>query len=157
MEDVRLDKIGAEVNSVLQNLPREMFYRIPKKVTSMFEKYKTTKVEIDINESFEKQKISKQAKEIIFCISYNYLLTEEEKQEAIKKMKLNEEKINESYDVFLKREKARLKKSNQEDVSNTTKEANFQSEKKNEQVELVKYNESIFTKIIKEIKEFFGK
>ena len=136
--------VGAEVYEVLRNIPKEEYYKVPRKITATFEKFKDVeiKTKIDLTKSFQEQNISKRAKEIIYCISLNYWLSEEEKHKILKKLKENEEKFNEKYSV----EKLFEQKKKKEEVK-------IQSE--NKTTDLVKCEEKWYTKILKKIKKFF--
>ncbi len=113
-----LDIIGAEVYAILSNVSKERYNKIPTKITKTFEKYKEAAKNIIIktNEEFDKQDISKEAKDIIFVIALNYWLTDEEKKNAIKNMNLNEEKLKEKYNIEKMFEKRRSKQINKEEV-----------------------------------------
>lgn len=137
MEDINeLDIAGVEVYQLLQYLPREKYYKIPKKITSLFEKYKdyNIKTKIDKNKRYEEQEISQKARDVIFYISLNYWLTEEEKNRVIEKMKQNEAELEEKYSV----------------------EKIFQTKKENVAI-TVQEKQNVFTKIINCIKRIFGK
>ncbi len=137
-----LDIIGAEVYAILSNVSKERYNKIPTKITKTFEKYKEAAKNIIIktNEEFDKQDISKEAKDIIFVIALNYWLTDEEKKNAIKNMNLNEEKLKEKYNIEKMFKKRKSKQINKEEV-----------------VSIIEKKENIFTKIINFIKKFFKK
>lgn len=90
MEDLK--SIGAEVCAVLKKVSSSRYNKIPKEITDIFEAFeeesKNVVIEIDI--PFECQKISKEAKDIIFLISLNYWLTEEKRQMVKANLKENE-------------------------------------------------------------------
>ena len=96
-----MEDVYAEVYEVLRSVPEEKFYKVPKKLTNFFEKYKGygKGVKIDLNKRFAEQDISQKAKDIIFCISLNYWLSDEEKDEVVRKMKINEKEYREKYSV----------------------------------------------------------
>ena len=141
-----LEIIGGEVYKVLHSIQEEEFYKIPKNITDIFEKYKKNgeQVRIDYNKSFAEQDISKKAKDIIFAISLNYWLTEKERQEVIKKMKQNEEQIKEIYDIenMFKNKKDQDKRL-QEDIK--------------EETALITIKENWLKKIINNLKSFLKK
>ena len=86
--------VGAEVYEVLRNIPKEEYYKVPREITDAFKAYKdeTNQIKIDFNKSFQEQEISQTAKDIIYLISLNYWLTEDDRQKILKKMEMNEEK-----------------------------------------------------------------
>ena len=140
--------VGAQVYQVLQSVPKDKYYEIPKKITSLFEKYKDCDAgtTIDLNKSFSEQNISKMAKDIIFAISYNYWLTDKQRKETREKMEMNEEEIHKKYSV-----ENLFKDRNKE-----TEEAQGTAQD-NENKQLVCYEEKWYTKIFSKIKKLFGK
>ena len=139
-----LDIIGAEVYAVLSNVSIERYNKIPAKITKTFEQYKKSARDVIIkpNIEFDKQAISKEAKDIMFVIALNYWLTDEEKKKVIDTMKLNEEKLKEKYDIEKMFEQRRSRQINV---------------KKEETVAIIEKKESIVTKIINFIKKLFHK
>ena len=95
------EKVGAEVCAVLKSVPSKEYNKVSKNIRNLFEGYSdgSKKIKIDTSKSIEEQNISKEAKDIIFVISLNYWLTEEQKKIALKKLKENEIKMNEKYDI----------------------------------------------------------
>ena len=144
-----LDIAGAEVYELLKYVPREKYYKIPKKVTDLFTKYKdyNIKTKVDKNKRYDEQEISQTAKDIIFGISLNYWITEEEKQKILKEMKLNEEKLKEKYSVdkLFERQTNRITNSENQQIDL----------EKQENVALVVKQENWFSKFINFIKGIF--
>ncbi len=102
MEKVdKYDIAGAEVCNFLHNIPKQKYDLLPKKLIDLFEKYKDYNIgeKIDLEKSYEEQEISQMAKDMIFIITYNYWLTEEQKCSVLKQMKINEEKLHEKYNI----------------------------------------------------------
>lgn len=99
MKDLNI--IGAEVYAVLNKMTEEMYNKVPKNILKMFKKFEKGAKEVELKNGipFDEQKISKEAKDIIFAISLNYWLTEEERKEVLKKLKENEDALNEKYKV----------------------------------------------------------
>ena len=100
MESIVEDKkIGAEVYKVLTSVPQMQYQKIPLKIRKEFEKYKEygKGVEINYTNSFAEQPISKKAKDIVFAISFNYWLTNEEKKYSLNQMKKNEQELLRKY------------------------------------------------------------
>lgn len=130
--------VGAEVYEVLKNVSKEEYDKVPKKIINLFEKYKNhnDEIKIDLSKSFKEQKISQKAKDIIFVISLNYWLTDEERKQVIKKLNENEKKFNEKYNIEKIFEERKAEKTNEE----TTNKA------------LVKYEEKWYTKIFNKIR-----
>ncbi|MBR2787056.1 MAG: hypothetical protein IKD76_06160 [Clostridia bacterium] len=96
-----LERVGAEVCAVLKSVPSEEYNKVSKNIRNLFERYisESKKIKIDTSKSFDEQSISKEAKDIIFVISFNYWLTEEQKKVALKKLKQNEIELNQKYDI----------------------------------------------------------
>jgi len=143
---VTLQRIGAEVYEVLQNVSEESYKKVPKNIIAIFEKYKDNdfNVKIDCSKKFEEQEISKQAKDIIFAISLNYWLTDEERESVINKLNETERKLLEKYSIQNIFEEEQNRK-------------NKKIENVMEEKAIVKYEEKWYTKILKKIKNFFGK
>ena len=95
----KYDIAVAEVCNFLHNIPKQKYDLLPKKLIDLFEKYKDYNIggKIDLEKSYEEQEISQMAKDMIFIITYNYWLTEEQKCSVLKQMEINEEKLYEKY------------------------------------------------------------
>ena len=148
-ENVDFEKVGAEVYAVLKSIPNREYNKVSKKVRELFEKYEkaSNQVKIDISKSFNEQNISKKAKEIIFVISLNYWLTEEQRKIAIEKMNKNEKELNEKYNI----EKI-FKEKNKTAINTEKQESEISSNKY-----LTKVTNSWFNKVLRFIKRFFRK
>lgn len=138
----KLDIIGAEVYAIISNVSIERYNKIPTKIIKTFEQYKESakKVKIKPNVEFDKQEISKDAKDIMFVIALKYWLTDTEKKKVMDRLNFNEEKLKEKYNVEKMFEQKRNKQIGKEKV-----------------VSIVEKKENIFTKIIKFIRKIFYK
>ena len=146
MNNIKNEKIvESEVCAILNSIPKEMCNKLPPSLKNFFLKYneESQKITIDFNLPFSEQNISKQAKDIIFIISYKYWLSEKERQETLKTLQLNEEKLKEKYSIE--------KIFSQND---TLKQSNLieQEENKNLPVDIKK--ENFFVRSLKLIKAF---
>lgn len=141
-----LANIGAEVYAVLNKVPKVKYNMIPQKITELFEKYKeqSKSIKIDTSKKFEEQEISKQAKDIIFAISLNYWLTEDERKLVLEKINENEQTVTEKYNVD------NLFQKQNEVIEDEIKE-------QSNMVSMTEYKEPLIKRIINKIKDFFRK
>ena len=131
-----------EVYTILQELNEEEYNKIPLEIieTLKANMNKEYNYELDEEKELKEQPMLPQTKAILLNIFRDYLSTSEQKEKIIKMQ--NEE-----------RQKNELKKKKKYDVNvfeNKTKEKLKQTN--NQENELVKYKENIFTKIINKIK-----
>ena len=131
-----------EVYTILQELNEEEYNKIPLEIieTLKANMNKEYNYELDEEKELKEQPMLPQTKAILLNIFRDYLSTPEQKEKIIKMQ--NEE-----------RQKNELKKKKKYDVNvfeNKTKEKLKQTN--NQENELVKYKENIFTKIINKIK-----
>lgn len=131
-----------EVYTILQELNEEEYNKIPLEIieTLKANMNKEYDYELDEEKELKEQPMLPQTKAILLNIFRDYLSTPEQKEKIIKMQ--NEE-----------RQKNELKKKKKYDVNvfeNKTKEKLKQTN--NQENELVKYKENIFTKIINKIK-----
>lgn len=142
MKDLNI--IGAEVYAVISNVSEEKQNKIPSKVFNTFKKYEKYANDFVIvpNIDFEQQRISKESKDIIFAIALNYWLTEQERENVLKKMQENEIAKNKEYNPDKLFEKFSEKRKN--NTSNT-------------EVVKVEKKERWYVKIFNKIKSLFKK
>jgi len=141
-----LANIGAEVYAVLNTVPKVKYNMIPQKITELFEKYKeqSKKIQIDTSKKFEEQEISRKAKDIVFAISLNYWLTEDERKLVLEKINENEQTVTEKYNVD------NLFQKQNEVIEDEIKE-------QSNMVSMTEYKEPLIKRIINKIKDFFRK
>ena len=148
-EEEKLRLVGAEVYEVLKSVSKEKYDKVPKSIIGLFKKFENEKIvkKIDPNKSFKEQEISQEAKDIIFFITLDYWLDEEQKKRVLKNMEMNEQKFNEKYSYEnLFKPKQEVKK---EELGN--------NELEEEQSILVKKKENFFNKFVKILKRIFKK
>ena len=134
-----------EVYVILDSLVEEDYKKIPPELIEIIYRNMNQdyKYELDEEQELSTQKMLPETKAILFNIFRDYLSTEEQKQKIIRMQKeerqKKELKKKEQYntDVF----------ANKEQINNP--------EIQKEQVNLIKYKESIFKKIINKIKNIF--
>lgn len=136
-----------EVYTILQELNEEEYSKIPPEVLETIEANINKEYEFMLDDELElkEQQILPETKAILFNLFRDYLATTEQKEKIIKMQ--NEE-----------RQKRELKKQHNYNVDvfqNKTKISTKPIE--NQDNELIEYRESIFTKIVNKIKNWFGK
>lgn len=136
-----------EVYTILQELNEEEYNKISPEVIETIEANRNEEYEYELDDKLElkEQPMLPETKAILFNLFRDYLATPEQKAK-IKKMQ------NEA------RQKNELKK---QQIYNTDVFANRQKEdtvqQNNEKMQIVKYKENIFKKILNKIKRFFSR
>ena len=94
MENVQnISDISKETLTFLAFFDNKMIENIPVHIiTKLCEEAADSKLDfyIDVNKSFEEQKISEKSKDLISLIYYEYIAEEDEKKEILKQWNLNE-------------------------------------------------------------------
>ena len=133
-----------EVYTILQDLNEEEFNKIPAEIIETIEVNRNEEYEYELDDELElkKQPMLPETKAILFNLFRDYLATPEQKAKIIRMQ--NEE-----------RQKNELKKSKMysTDVFENKEEKKIETPEK-EIVQLVKYKENIFKKILNKIKSF---
>ena len=136
-----------EVYTILQHLNEEEYNKIPPEIVDAIRLNRNVEYEYTLNNKLdlEKQEMLPETKAILFNLFRDYLATPEQKNKIIQ-MQNEERQKNElrkqqlySSNVFENRQK--------ENVYNPNKET----------MQIVKYKENIFKRILDKIKKFFGK
>ena len=83
----------SEIYCLLKHFPESYVYKIPKKLLDTIEQNSKEKYffKVDIDRPLEEQDISKETKNMLVVLKYNYWSTEEEKRNMIIKLQENEE------------------------------------------------------------------
>ena len=133
-----------EVYTILQELNEEEFNKIPAEIIETIEANRNEEYEYELDDELElkEQPMLPETKAILFNLFRDYLATPEQKAKIIRMQ--NEE-----------RQKNELKKSKMysTDVFENKEEKKIETPEK-EIVQLVKYKENIFKKILNKIKSF---
>ena len=134
-----------EVYTILQELNEEEYNKIPPEVTKTIEANRNENYEYELDDELElkDQPMLPETKAILFNLFRDYLATPEQKAKIIRMQ-------NEA------RQKNELKKQqmyNNDVFANKPKEN--QSSNNNETMQIVKYKENFFKKILNKIKSFF--
>lgn len=135
----------SEVLEILKYISKEEFNKVPKDMLEIFKANASNNNEFVYNprKTLQEQNVSETARTIIAILFRDYWATENQKEKILKKQNYDREKIKEEMyttnNIFQKH--------------NTQQNENCI---KNE-VSMVEYKESIFTKIKKWFKHFFNK
>lgn len=144
MVSIEYSEAVVEVLGILYELEDKEFEKIPNNVIDFFEECKsnTYNPSIDYTADVGSLKLKEKTKEILAGIYLDYLCPESEKQNYIKKIRINrynyEKELKSKYDV---------------DNIFKNKKRDFKEEKALKVIE----KESIFSKIIKKLKNIFIK
>lgn len=144
-------KAYTEVNCLLEYLPQSYIDKIPKKLIELIQNQSNEQynINIDTNKSLLEQEFSQKTKDLIAVIKYNYWSTDEEKQQLKQIFYENENRY----------QKELLEKYNPNDIfkKRETKIEMPQQEVAENNVQMVLYKESIFTRFFNKIKNLFRK
>ena len=136
-----------EVYTILQELNEEEYSKIPPEILETIEENMNEEYEFVLDDELElkEQQMLPETKAILFNLFRDYLATTEQKEKIIKMQ--NEERQN--------NELKKQQNYNVDVFQNKTKISTKPIE--NQDNELIEYRESIFTKIVNKIKNWFGK
>ena len=137
----------AEVIYYLKGVKQEDIDKIPKKLMQYLNENasKEYKCDFDYNKPLKDLNLLDETRGLIGMICYNYwCITEIQKEQYLKKLSENEQRYQE----------ALHEKYNPD---NLFKNRNEKNEQTSDDVEMIKYKEPIFKKIISKIKKFFIK
>ncbi|MBR1540841.1 MAG: hypothetical protein IJ629_06845 [Clostridia bacterium] len=144
-----INDIAKEVVEVLEYFDEDFLSKIPEEVRKSFQKLSensTINIEIDKNKSLSEQNISKETKDFIAILYYEYVADEDEKKEMVKVWNENEELYQESL-----KQNIVVNSIFHDDLSDTQKDI-LQEEKK----EMVVYQtQNVFQKIVSFLKNIF--
>lgn len=139
-----LSNAAVEVNSLLENVSEEVLNKIPKKFIEYLKEIESYDYyfEYDTSKTLEEQHFSEEALKLIGLIYKDYLCTENEREDYMNV--LNEYNFN-------------LEEEKREKYNPDTIFDNKKKENKKDNTALIKYKETLFTKIINKIKTFLSK
>lgn len=142
-------KAYTEVNCLLEYLPQSYIDKLPKKLIELIQNQSNEQynINIDTNKSLLEQEFSQKTKDLIAVIKYNYWSTDEEKQQLKQIFYENENRY----------QKELLEKYNPNDIfkKGESKTEILQQEVIENNVQMVVYKESIFTRFFNKIKNLF--
>lgn len=136
-----------EVYTILQELNEEEYSKIPPEILETIEENMNKEYEFMLDDELElkEQQMLPETKAILFNLFRDYLATTEQKEKIIKmqneERQKNELKKQQNYNVDVFQNKTKI----------STKPIG------NQDNELIEYRESIFTKIVNKIKNWFVK
>ena len=149
MENVEYAIAYKEVFEILKYIPNADYNKIPKEKIELYKTMqdKNYNFKYDPSKTLDEQNVSKRAKAIIGLLFRDYWATDIQREKILAKQKYERQKIEE--------EKAQnhqyedLFKKNRTEIQQTEVKADV------ENVSLVEYKESVFTKILNKIKSIF--
>ena len=138
-----------EVYEVLSYMDKVTVMQIPENVLNKIKENRNTdfKTNIDKDDIFNEQNISKEALDLLCWLDYNYWADEEKKAQI--------DKINNENNLL--KEKEKEDKFNPDNLFKVSADQNVESDTTESKKSLTKQKESIFTKIINKIKNFLFK
>lgn len=149
MTDNKVEYIQAytEVNCLLKYFPKEYIDKLPNKLLEMIQNRSDRKynINVDVKKDLESQNISKKTKDILVVLKYNYWSTDDEKKYLRKKFYENELAFQDEIS----------KKYNTDNLfKNKTSNKKIEI---SENVLMVEYKETWFSKILNKIKIIFNR
>ena len=152
MTDIEYKNTLCEVSVILKNMDKFLVSKIPENVKKKIEEDKSQnyKFEYNFNKGLSEQKMLKTTKLYLTMLFLRFLCTEEEKKEILKIMNENEAKYKEEL-----LEKQKMYSANNIFKENATKKSVV--EEKQDNLQMVKYKENIFSKFFNKIKNMLKK
>lgn len=149
MTDNKVEYIQAytEVICLLKYFPKEYIDKLPNKLLEMIQNRSDRKynINVDVKKDLESQNISKKTKDILVVLKYNYWSTDDEKKYLRKKFYENELAFQDEIS----------KKYNTDNLfKNKTSNKKIEI---SENVSMVEYKETWFSKILNKIKIIFNR
>lgn len=146
---VDYNKRLVEVDEILNYLSEEDFFKIPEDIRQMIKDNKDKEYvwEYDISKELKDQNLNRDTVIILSYLNMEYLLNEEQKKLMQQMHEFNEKKL----------EEAKVEKYGVEDLFKKNKAHQEEQKETKQEMSLVEYKESFFTKFIKRIKRFFHK
>ena len=141
-------KAYTELCAVLEYMPNEYVKKVPQKIIDLFESEKLEKYEVNINKSnpLDKTYLSKKALVLIAMLNNQYWSPNKKAKDNLYKMYLSN---NDKYQ--------NIKKENNYSYNDLFEKNLTKVDDKVENVEMVKYKEPIFKRIINIIKRIFNR
>lgn len=149
MENVEYAIAYKEVFEILKYIPNADYNKIPKEKIELYKTMQDKKYNFkyDPSKTLDEQNVSKRAKAIIGLLFRDYWATDTQREKILAKQKYERQRIEE--------EKAQNYQYEDLFKKNRTEIQQAQVKDNVEQVSLVEYKESIFTKILNKIKSIF--
>jgi len=149
MENVEYAIAYKEVFEILKYIPNIDYNKIPKEKIELYKTMqdKNYNFKYDPSKTLDEQNVSKRAKAIIGLLFRDYWATDTQREKILAKQKYERQKIEEEKAQNYQYED--LFKKNRTEIQQTEVKADV------ENVSLVEYKESVFTKILNKIKSIF--
>lgn len=149
MENVEYAIAYKEVFEILKYIPNADYNKIPKEKIELYKTMqdKNYNFKYDPSKTLDEQNVSKRAKAIIGLLFRDYWATDIQREKILAKQKYERQKIEEEKAQNYQYED--LFKKNRTEIQQAEVKDNV------EQVSLVEYKESVFTKILNKIKSIF--
>ena len=149
MENVEYAIAYKEVFEILKYIPNADYNKIPKEKIELYKTMqdKNYNFKYDPSKTLDEQNVSKRAKAIIGLLFRDYWATDIQREKILAKQKYERQRIEEEKAQNYQYEN--LFKKNKTEIQQTKVKDNV------EQVSLVEYKESVFTKILNKIKSIF--
>lgn len=149
MVDSKYGIAYSEVLEILKYIPVEDYNKIPKTKIELFETNANNDYTFtyDPNKTLEEQNVSNITKGIIILLFRDYWATENQRKKIIAKQNYDRQIL----------EKEKQEKYNLDDIFKNKSQDITTKEKATSTVEIIKYKESIFEKIINKIKYIFNR
>lgn len=149
MENVEYAIAYKEVFEILKYIPNADYNKIPKEKIELYKTMqdKNYNFKYDPSKTLDEQNVSKRAKAIIGLLFRDYWATDIQREKILAKQKYERQRIEEEKAQNYQYED--LFKKNRTEIQQTEVKADV------ENVSLVEYKESVFTKILNKIKSIF--
>lgn len=130
-----------EVLEILKHISKEEFNKIPPNMVEMFRENASNENEFvyNPNKTLQEQNVSEIARAIIAILFRDYWATETQREKILAKQNYDREKL----------------KGEMYSYDNMSKNARKENEDTTENLSIIEYKESFFTKFINKIKSFF--
>lgn len=149
MENVEYAIAYKEVFEILKYIPNADYNKIPREKIELYKTMqdKSYNFKYDPSKTLDEQNVSKRAKAIIGLLFRDYWATDIQREKILAKQKYERQRIEEEKAQNYQYED--LFKKNRTEIQQTEVKADV------ENVSLVEYKESVFTKILNKIKSIF--
>ena len=146
---VDYNKRLVEVDEILNYLSEEDLLKIPEEVRNIIKENKDKEYfwKYDETKPLKEQDVSRDTIAFLSYLNIEYLLNEKQKEFMQQLHELNEKKL----------EEAKVEKYGVEDLFKRNKPQQEEIRETEQELSLVEYKESLFTKVISKIKNFFAR
>lgn len=141
----RYNDAYTEVYEIIELLDKEEYNKIPSEIIKAIKENRNLEYKFKLDEKIElkEQQLLPETKAILFNMFRDYLSTPEQKEIIIKRQAEERKRIEQM-------------KKNEYNSNLFEKKSNINKNEKIENIELIKYKENIFKKILRNIRNFFN-